>query len=76
MLESQTGISRVGILIIGSLLILRIQIFLVIGFFYEFLWLFIIFFIIGFFVRTDMAVDVMQSAAFELNISDSLHSAA
>ena len=69
MLESQTviRISRVVILIIGSLLMLRIQIILVIGSFLEFRWLFIIFFIIRFFIRTDMAVDVMQSATFELN---------
>ena len=70
MLESQTviRISRVVILVIGSLLILRIQIILVIGSFHEFRWLFIIIFFIRFFV------DVMQSATFELNISDSLHS--
>ena len=76
MLESQTviRISRVLILIIGSLLILRIQIILVIGSFHEFRWLFIIFFIIRLFVGTDMTVDVMHSATFKLNISDALHS--
>ena len=70
MLKSQTDISRnrfgcismVGILIIGSLLILGFQIVLVIGSFHEFRWLFIIFFIVGFFVGTDMTVDVMQTA--------------
>ena len=74
MLESQTFtcISRVVILIIGSLLILGFQIILVIGFLpEEFLWIIIIKFIVG----TNMTVDVMQSATFELNISDSLHSA-
>ena len=80
MLESQTDIcrnrfvciSRVVILIIGSLLILGFQIILVIGsFLEEFQWFIIIKFIVG----TDVAVDVMQSATFELNISDSLHSA-
>ena len=77
MLESQTVIRifRVVILIIGSLLIIRIQIILVIGSIHEFQWLFIIFLISRFFVRTDMTVDVMHSATFELNISDSLHSA-
>ena len=62
-------ISRVVILIIGRLLILGIKIImLVIGSFLEFRWFIIILFI-------DMAVDVMQSATFELNISDSLHGA-
>ena len=80
MLESQTviRISRVIILIIESLLIPRIQNILVIGSFHEFRWLFIIFFISWFFVGTDMTVDVsdvMHFATFELNISDSLHSA-
>ena len=79
MLGSQTdirrnrfvGISMVAILIIGSLLILGVQTIPV----HEFLWPFIIFFIIGFFVGTDRTVDVMQSAMFELNISDSLNCA-
>ena len=79
MLESQIDIRRyrfvcismVVILIIRSHLILGIQIILVIGSFFEFWWLFII----RFFVGTDMTVHVMQSATFELNISDSLHSA-
>ncbi len=79
MLESQTdirrkrfvGISVVVILIIGGLRILGVQIIRV----HEFRWPFIIFFIIRFFVGTDMTVDVMQVAPFELNISDSLHSA-
>ena len=77
-MKSQTDISRnrfvclsrVVILIIGRLLILGIKyIMLVIGSFLEFRWFIIIQFIVG----TDMAVDVMQSATFELNISDSLH---
>ena len=80
MLKSQTDIRRnrfgcismVVILIIGSLLIIGFQIVLVIGSSHEFLWLFVI---VRFFVGSDMTVDVMQSATFELNISDSLHSA-
>ena len=77
MLKSQTDIrgnrfvciSRVVIVSTGRLLILGIEIFmLVIGSFLEFRWFIIILFI-------DMAVDVMQSATFELNISDSLHNA-
>ena len=83
MLKSQTDIHRnrfgcitmVVILIIGSLLILGFQIVLVIGSFHEFRWLFIIFVIVRFFVGTNMTIDVMQSATFELNTSDSLHSA-
>ena len=71
MLESQTfaRISRVLILIIGSLLILGIQIILVTGSMFR--WFIIIQFIVG----TDMTVDVMQSATFELNKSNALHSA-
>ena len=77
MLKSQTDIrgnrfvciSRVVIVSTGRLLILGIKIFmLVIGSFLQFRWFIIIRFI-------DMAVDVMQSATFELNISDSLHNA-
>ena len=73
MLESQTviRISRVVVLIIGSILILGFQIILVIGSFLEFRRLIRI---IKFY-NVGMAVDVMQSATFELNISDSLHSA-
>ena len=73
MLESQTftRISRVGILIVRSLFILRVQIILIIGSFLKFWWLFIIRFIVG----TNMAVDVMQSATIKLNISYSLHRA-
>ena len=76
MLESQTDIRRnrfvcismVLILIIGSLRILGVQIIRV----HKFLGPFIIVFIISIFVGTDMTLDVMQSATFELSISDSL----
>ena len=79
MLESLTAIrrsrfvciSRVVILIIGLLLILRFQIILVIVSFLEFL----LFISVKFIVVFNMAVNVMQSVTFKLNISDSLHSA-
>ena len=78
MLESQTVIRRNSIVSISRVVILLIvvlgiQFFLRIGFFRQHL--IILFQVASDHHMPDMTVDVMQSATFDLNISDALHSA-